>query len=57
MSGFMEGLMHILAIPAVRFILVAGVAVAGYIAIRDMVRESRRGREEKEKAVGVRGRR
>jgi tetrahydromethanopterin S-methyltransferase subunit A len=57
MSGFMEGLMHILAIPAVRFILVAGVAVAGYIAIRDMVRERRRGREEKEKAVGVRGRR
>jgi tetrahydromethanopterin S-methyltransferase subunit A len=51
-----EGLVHILAIPAVRFILVAGVAVAGYIAIRE-VREWRRGKEEKAKAVGVEGRR
>jgi hypothetical protein len=41
----MEGLMLILEIPAVRFILIAGVAVAGYIAIRNMVREWRRGRE------------
>jgi hypothetical protein len=44
-NGFVEGLMHILAIPAVRFILIAGVAVAGYIAIRDMARKRRRGRE------------